>query len=49
MSNLITIIIPLYNNEKHVSSCIEALMSQNEQNFEVVFVDDGSTDNTVEK
>lgn len=48
MLNLITIIIPLYNNEKHIPTCIEALKNQTDQNFEVMFIDDGSTDQTVE-
>ncbi|NNG81650.1 glycosyltransferase family A protein [Acinetobacter sp. ANC 5378] len=49
MNNSISIVIPLYNNEKHIYSCIDALKKQTDKNFEVIFVDDGSTDKTVEK
>ncbi|WP_407305257.1 glycosyltransferase family 2 protein [Acinetobacter sp.] len=49
MINLITVIIPLYNNEKHISTCVEALKNQTDQNFEVIFIDDGSPDNVIEK
>ena len=48
MNKLITIIVPLYNNEKHVSTCVDALRNQTDQNFDVVFVDDGSPDKTFE-
>ncbi|NNH38957.1 glycosyltransferase family 2 protein [Acinetobacter terrae] len=48
MNSSITIIIPLYNNEKHVSTCVETLKNQTDQNFEVVFIDDGSPDQTFE-
>lgn len=46
MSNL-TLIIPLYNEEKNVGKCIEVLKKQTCENFDVCFVDDGSTDNTL--
>ncbi len=49
MTHLITIIVPMYNEEQNVASCVDVLKSQTDQKFEVVFVDDGSTDKTVEK
>lgn len=47
MSKLISIIIPMFNEEDNISSCLENLYSQSSQDFHVIFVNDGSTDNTV--
>lgn len=47
--NLVTIIIPMYNEENSVEKCIKSLCNQSNQNFNVIFVDDGSTDDTLEK
>lgn len=44
----ITIIIPMYNEAKNIRQCLNVLWDQVDQNFSVVFIDDGSTDNTVE-
>lgn len=45
-SNLITIIIPAYNVEKYIERCLESVLSQELKNFEVIIVDDGSSDST---
>ncbi len=45
----ITVIIPCYNAESYIERCIESLNSQTFNDFSVVFVDDCSKDNTVEK
>lgn len=44
----ITVVIPCYNASSHLLKCIQALNAQNNKDFEVTFVDDASTDNTVE-
>lgn len=41
---MITIIVPVYNVEEHLSKCIESLLSQTYRNIEIILVDDGSTD-----
>lgn len=47
--NLVTIIIPMYNESMNVENCIKNLCEQSNQNFNVVFVDDGSIDETLQK
>ena len=40
----ISIIIPVYNKEAYVEQCLRQLMKQDFSSFEVIAVDDGSTD-----
>lgn len=43
---MLSIIIPVYNTEKYLSECVESILSQTFEDFEVILVDDGSTDNS---
>lgn len=47
MQNKIAIIIPVYNKELYVAECIESILVQSYQNIEVILVDDGSTDGSL--
>jgi len=48
MSNkLITVIIPVYNEEEHIKNCLESLNNQTYPNLEIITVDDGSNDQTL--
>lgn len=38
------IIVPIYNVENYISVCVESILAQTFQDFEVILVDDGSTD-----
>ena len=42
----VSVVIPLYNAEKYVGACLDSLLVQTFQNFEVIVVDDCSTDSS---
>jgi glycosyltransferase involved in cell wall biosynthesis len=44
----ISIIIPCLNEEKYIDSCIESIINLNLKDYELIFIDGGSSDNTVE-
>ena len=44
----VSVIIPVYNAEKYIGECLESLYNQTMKNFEIIFVDDCSTDNGIE-
>lgn len=42
----LSIIIPVYNGEKYVLNCLESILSNNSDDFEVIVINDGSNDRT---
>ena len=44
----ISIIIPIYNTEKYLNKCIESLIEQTHSNIEILCINDGSVDNSLE-
>ena len=47
-SPLISIVIPSYNQAKYIAYNLDSILAQTYSNFEVIFIDDGSKDNTAE-
>ena len=43
----VSIIVPMYNAEKYIATCIESILGQTFENFEVIVVDDCSTDRSL--
>ena len=46
LSPLISVIIPIYNAEKFLRACIESVLVQTYANFQLLLIDDGSTDSS---
>ena len=46
-SPLVSVVVPAYNEEKVIGHCVESILASSYQNFEILLVDDGSTDQTL--
>ena len=47
-SKIIHIIVPVYNAEKFLNKCIDSILNQTYQNFDIYLINDGSTDSSLE-
>ncbi|PHM47217.1 glycosyltransferase family 2 protein [Xenorhabdus miraniensis] len=49
LKNKISVIVPVYNVEKYIEKCISSIKKQSYNNFEVIIINDGSIDKSIEK
>ena len=48
MSELVSIVIPVYNSEQFLKESLESIINQTYSNIEIICINDGSTDNSLE-
>ena len=48
MKDKISVIVPIYNMENYLKRCVESILNQTYTNLEIILVDDGSTDSSLE-
>ena len=46
---LVSVVVPMYNVSEYIKACIDSILEQTFQNFELICVNDGCTDDTVDK
>lgn len=45
---LVSIIIPVYNSEKYIDRCINSIVNQTYKDIEIILIDDGSSDRSID-
>ena len=48
VENLVSVIVPVYNVEKYVAKCLDSLISQTYDNIQIIIVNDGSSDRSLD-
>ena len=48
MQKCLSVIVPCYNVEKYLKRCLDSIINQTYKNLEIICVNDGSTDKSVE-
>ena len=44
----VSVLIPVYNVEKYLSKCLESIIQQTYKNLEIIIINDGTTDSSLE-
>ena len=44
---MVSVIVPIYNAEKYLNECISSILSQSYKDFELILIDDGSKDKSL--
>ena len=45
----VSIVLPVFNSSDYIHSCIDSILQQELQDYELIIIDDGSTDSSIEK
>ena len=48
MNNKVSIIVPIYNVSEYLCECLDSIVNQTLKELEIILIDDGSTDNSLE-
>ena len=48
MEVLVSVVVPVYNTARYLNQCVDSLIKQSLKDVEFIFVDDGSTDQSVD-
>ncbi len=46
--NAVSVIVPIYNSENYLAECIKSIITQTYKNLEIILIDDGSTDTSLQ-
>ena len=46
-NRVLSIIVPIYNTERYLRTCVDSIINQDYKDIEVLLIDDGSTDNSL--
>ncbi len=44
----VSVIVPVFNVEKYLAECLDSILAQTYSNFEVICINDGSTDSSLD-